>query len=123
MVADNNGDVGTLRWAIEPNNFCHAAGDNVFMFMALPVGPQETLVTAKWLVHEDAVEGVYYDVERLTHVWIQTNLQDRDLAENNQRGVNSMAYCPGPYSPEAEGYVDLFVNWYCEPLKAGLRTV
>lgn len=120
MVAANGGDIGTLRWATEPNSFCHAAGDSVFMFSALPVGPTETLLHAKWLVHRDAVEGVDYDLDRLTHVWNQTNLQDRDLAENNQRGVSGAGYTPGPYSPEAEDYVDRFVTWYCDTLSAQL---
>lgn len=112
----NAGEVGTLRWAIEPHNFCHATADNAFMFSAYPVGPQETRVVSKWLVHRDAVEGVDYDVQRLTHVWTQTNLQDRDLAETNQRGINGMGYVPGPYSPEAETYVNDFVDWYCDRL-------
>ena len=32
------------------------------------------------------MEGVDYKVDRLIHMWNETNLQDRDLAENNQRG-------------------------------------
>lgn len=121
LMTANNGDVGTLRWAIEPHNFCHVTADNAFMFSAYPVGPLETRVVAKWLVHRDAVEGVDYDIERLTHVWTETNMQDRDLAENNQRGVNSMGYVPGPYSPEAETYVNDFVDWYCNRLRGFLR--
>ncbi|MES2494745.1 MAG: aromatic ring-hydroxylating dioxygenase subunit alpha [Pseudomonadota bacterium] len=120
MIDAYGGDVGTLRWATEPNSFCHAAGDNAFLFAAIPTGPLETTVIAKWLVHKDAVEGVDYDLDRLTHVWMQTNLQDRDLAENNQRGVNSAGYVPGPYSPEAEDYVDRFTNWYCNRLREQL---
>ena len=52
-----NGDVGSLRWALEPHSFAHAVGDYVFMFSAMPTGPEETVVTAKWLVSADAVEG------------------------------------------------------------------
>lgn len=122
LMSVNGGDVGTLRWAIEPHNFCHVTADNAFMFSAYPIGPQETRVVAKWLVHHDAVEGVDYDIDSLTHVWTQTNLQDRDLAENNQRGVNGMGYVPGPYSPEAETYVNDFVDWYCDRLRAYLTT-
>jgi Rieske 2Fe-2S family protein len=64
-------------------------------------------------VHQDAVEGVDYDLGRLTEVWNATNDQDRALAENNQRGVNSIAYVPGPYSPLAEQLVLRFTDWYC----------
>jgi glycine betaine catabolism A len=90
------------------------------MFSAYPVGPEETRVVSKWLVRKDAVEGIDYDRDRLTQVWMQTNLQDRDLAENNQRGVNGMGYSPGPYSPDAESYVADFVDWYCERISAAL---
>jgi len=106
------GDVGSLRWAIEPNNFCHSSGDCAVMINAFPVSPTQTTVIAKWLVHKDAVEGVDYEMPRLIEMWDQTNRQDRDLAENNQRGVIGRGYVPGPYSPEAERFVNDFASWY-----------
>ncbi|SON58026.1 Anthranilate 1,2-dioxygenase large subunit [Hartmannibacter diazotrophicus] len=118
LVDLDGGDVGSLRFAIEPHNFCHALGDFAFMFSAYPVSPEETHVVAKWLVHKDAVEGVDYDLATLVETWDKTNLQDRDLAENNQRGVNGKGYVPGPYSPSAESFVIRFVDWYCERLRA-----
>jgi Rieske 2Fe-2S family protein len=113
MCEAGDGDIGSLRWAIEPHSFCHATSDHLFMFSALPVGPEETIVVAKWLVHKDAQEGVDYEVDKLTALWNITNLQDRELAENNQRGVNARGYTPGPYSQEAETLVMHFVDWYC----------
>ena len=113
MCDAGDGDIGSLRWAIEPHSFCHATSDHLFMFSALPIGPEETLVVAKWLVHKDAQEGVDYEIEKLTALWNTTNLQDLELAENNQRGVNSRGYIPGPYSQEAETLVMHFVDWYC----------
>jgi Rieske 2Fe-2S family protein len=83
------------------------------MFSAMLTAPRETIVTCKWFVHKDAVEGVDYTVEGLTKLWIETNLQDRDLAEKNQRGVNGKGYRPGPHAEEAEQLVIRFVNWYC----------
>ena len=108
-----DGDVGSLRWALDPHSFAHAVGDYVLTFSAMPTAPEETVVTAKWLVSADAVEGVDYTVEELTRLWDLTNLQDRVLAENNQRGVRSAGFVPGPYSPEAEALVLRFVDWYC----------
>lgn len=112
-----DGDVGSLRWALEPHSFAHALGDYVFTFSAMPTGPEETIVTAKWLVSEDAVEGVDYTIEGLTELWDRTNLQDRSLAENNQHGVRSAGFVPGPYSPEAESLVLRFVDWYCRAIR------
>ncbi len=69
-------------------------------------------MTTKWLVHEDAVEGVDYDLDELTEVWLATNDQDRRVVEENQRGILSPAYEPGPYSVEHESGVMQFVDWY-----------
>ena len=118
MCPVGEGDIGSLRWAVEPNSFCHATGDFLFMFQALPTGPNETVVTAKWLVHKDAVEGVDYDLDGLIALWNGTNLQDRALVENNQRGVNSLGYLPGRYSTDAESLLIRFVDWYCVQAQA-----
>lgn len=107
------GDIGSMRWALEPNMFAHAHGDYAFLFTAWPIGPRETKVIGKWFVHQDAREGRDYDLERLTALWHITNQQDRDLAENNQQGVNARGYQPGPYSPMAEALVIRFADWYC----------
>ncbi len=120
MVEQEGGDIGSVRWASEPNAFCHAVGDHVFMFLAEPSGPQETIVTAKWFVHKDAVEGQDYHVESLISLWLTTNLQDIELVENNQRGVNSAGYVPGPYCEEAESLVMRFVDWYERQATAAL---
>jgi glycine betaine catabolism A len=108
-----DGDVGTMWWGVNPNCFNHVTGDYGFFFQAMPSGPQETIVTGKWIVHRDAVEGVDYNLERLTEVWNATNDQDRALAQNNQRGVNSSAFAPGPYSQLTEELVLRLIDWYC----------
>ncbi len=107
-----DGDIGSLRWFSFPNTFKHVLGDYAFFFRLLPRGPTETEVNAKFLVHRDAVEGVDYDLQRLTQVWNVTNDQDRDLVEVNQLGVNSIGYQPGPYNPSAEHIVAQFADWY-----------
>jgi Rieske 2Fe-2S family protein len=55
---------------------------------------------------------VDYTIEGLTELWTKTNLQDRELAENNQRGVNGLGYRSGPYSEDAEDLLIRFSNWY-----------
>ncbi len=120
MCEAGDGDIGSLRWAVEPNSFCHSTGDHSFAFSAMPVGPAETHVVSKWLVHEDAVEGVDYDVAALADLWTRTNLQDKELAENNHAGVLSPGYRPGPYSQEAESLTIRFADWYCATARAYL---
>ena len=68
----------------------------------------------------DAVEGVDYTLDNLTRVWVATNDQNRQVVEENQRGINSPAFVPGPYSKIQEDGVIQFVNWYCRTLTSRL---
>ena len=120
MCQADEGDLGSMRWAIDPHLFGHATADHTFMFSCMPVGPTETHVFSKWLVHKDAVEGVDYQLDQLTDLWTLTNLQDKELAENNQAGVISPGYTPGPYSEDAEMLVMRFADWYCDKARAHL---
>jgi len=107
-------DLGSMRILHLPHSWNHCMGDHMIVFTVWPISAQETLVITKWLVHKDAVEGVDYDPARLRTVWDATNAQDRRLAEDNQRGINSSAYQPGPYSKTYEFGVINFLDWYSE---------
>jgi Rieske 2Fe-2S family protein len=104
--------IGTLLLYHYPTTWNHVLGDSAVTFRVLPLGPGETMVTTRWLVHRDAVEGVDYDLQRLIHVWTETNDEDRRIVEENARGIRSPAYEPGPYSAIHEGGVIQFVDWY-----------
>lgn len=106
-----------------PSTWNHFLDDQVISFRVLPIGPQASLVTTKWLVHKDAVEGEDYVKDILTHVWDQTNAQDKHLVEENQKGINSPAYESGPYSSIYESGVIQFVEWYGDVLKERLGRV
>ncbi|MBK5001928.1 aromatic ring-hydroxylating dioxygenase subunit alpha [Pseudomonas sp. S31] len=107
-------NIGALLYFKYPSTWNHFLGDHALSFRVLPAGPGETVVTTKWLVPKDAQEGVDYDIDRLTKVWMATNDQDRRLVEGTQVGVTSPAYVPGPYSSIIETGVCQFVDWYCE---------
>jgi Rieske 2Fe-2S family protein len=94
--------------------------DHAVSFRVLPISPTETELTTKWLVHRDAIEGEDYDLGELTAVWQATNAQDQRIVEENQRGVSSPAYEPGPFSPEHEGGVRQFLEWYRGAMARGL---
>ncbi len=118
-----NRELGSMRVLHLPNSWNHMQSDHLIVFRVLPVSAQKTLVTTKWLVHKDAVEGEDYDVERLKQVWDATNRQDRDLAEENQRGINSLGYEPGPYSETFEFGVINFLDWYCEAILNNINPI
>ena len=104
--------IGTLLLYHYPTTWNHVLGDHAVTFRVLPISATETAVTTKWLVHKDAVEGVDYDLKELTHVWTETNDEDRRIVEENAFGIKSPAYEPGPYSELHEGGVIQFVDWY-----------
>lgn len=85
--------------------------DHVILFRFTPVGPTHTEVTLTWLVNERAQQGSDYDVGRLKWLWHATTLQDTKIIGDNQRGVNSLRYSPGPYSLQ-EPYTSSFTKWY-----------
>ena len=105
-------NAGSLLFFHYPNTWNHFLSDHVLTFRVLPISPTETEVTTTWLVHKDAVEGRDYDLKRLTEVWEATNDEDRRVVEENQAGINSPAYEPGPYSQKQESGVIQFVDWY-----------
>ncbi|GLT08340.1 aromatic ring-hydroxylating dioxygenase subunit alpha [Sulfitobacter sp. G21635-S1] len=111
---------GTLLKYHYPTTWNHFLPDHSIVFRVTPLTATTTQVTTKWLVHKDAVEGVDYDLQRLTEVWIATNDEDRRVVEDNQRGINSPAYEPGPYSPIHETGVIGFVDWYCNTMSRRL---
>lgn len=112
--------IGSMLLFHYPTTWNHLLRDHAVTFQVTPLGPQETRLTTKWLVHKDAVEGVDYDLAALTEVWAATNAEDAHLVEQNQLGVNSPAYEPGPYSPEHENGAAQFVDWYCATLAGRL---
>ncbi len=113
-------DIGSLLLYHYPSTWNHVLGDHAISFRVLPIGPTETQLTTKWLVHHDAVEGVDYDLAELTRVWLATNEADRRICQENQIGVLSPAYDPAPYSPVHEGGTTQFVHWYCAHLEGRL---
>ncbi len=108
--------LGRLSMHCQPNSWFHFVSDHAITFTVLPLAVDRSLIRTTWLVHEDAVEGVDYDVATLTDVWHHTNEQDAVLVTRAHAGVGDPAYEPGPYAPN-EDHVDQFVTWYLERLK------
>ena len=113
-------DVGTLRMRTLPNFWNHSSCDHAVSTRLLPAGPQLTAIRVWWLVDRNAVEGRDYELAKLMPFWQLTSEQDWEICERQQRGVNSSAYTPGPYSTFKEYNVDAFVRWYLKQLKGAL---
>ncbi len=92
--------------------------DYATTFSISPKSVTQTEVVVNWLVHKDAVAGVDYDPGNISWLWDVTTVQDGEITENNQKGVNSTYYQPGPYSEREYGTAD-FTAWYLWRLKGG----
>ena len=115
--ASDAAKMGSLLMFHYPSMWNHVLGDHAVTFRVMPIGPKKTAVTTKWLVNAEAVEGVDYDLKEMTEVWLATNDQDRRIVEENQVGVSSPAFEPGPYNRLHEGGVMQFVEWYAGALE------
>lgn len=100
------------------NMWSHFMADHAVLFLVFPLSPDRTLVRTKWLVNKDAREGLDYQLDRLTSVWIATNAQDAALVELAHRGACGAGYVPGPYSTFTEGALDDYITWYAERMQA-----
>ena len=69
-----------------------------------------------WLVNEKAIAEKDYLLKDLTWLWTVTTEADKKIILNNQKGVNSIFYEPGPLS-EMETYVTAFVEWYLKQIQ------
>ena len=112
---DYDGGVTAIQFF--PMNWIVACNDYAMLTRFTPISPLETEVEVTWLVDGDAEEGVDYSVDDVTWLWARTVEQDAWLCENNQQGVNSRHYQPGPYST-MEQSAEQFIRWYLEQLSA-----
>ena len=113
-------NAGALLKFNYPSTWNHFLADHSIVFRVTPISATETEVCTKWLVHKDAQEGKDYDLTRVTEVWTATNDEDRIVVENNQSGILSPGYEPGPYSAVHEGGVIQFVDWYANSLSRSI---
>ena len=111
-------DGNSTYFDIGPLSDFLAYADHGVIYRFIPRAVQQTEMEVLWLVHEDAIEGKDYDLERLTWLWNTTSAEDKKIVEANQAGVNSRYFVPGPYSLQ-EPFARRFVEWYLSELAAG----
>jgi len=104
-------DGGQTAISFNPVSHLLMSNDTATLFRFTPTGPTTAEMEVIWLVDEHAREGADYDVKRVSWMWDVTTRQDQGITENNQAGVMSRRYRPGPYS-QLEGAVESSVLWY-----------
>jgi len=106
---DYDGGVTSTHFA--PSSFFIAYADHGVIYRFIPLTASASAMEIIWLVNSDAMEGVDYDLDKLTWLWRVTTEADKRITEDNQKGVNSRYYEPGPYSP-AEPNAIRWIEWY-----------
>jgi Rieske 2Fe-2S family protein len=109
-------DGGVTGMQFFPINWFVADNDYAMLVRFTPLALQETEAELTWLVHPDAVEGRDYNLDALTWLWANTMREDQEITENNQSGVNSRFFRPGPLSSE-EVLLAEFVDWYIRQIR------
>ena len=96
---------------LNPLSYIMASNDYAAVMRFTPRAPTTCDVEMIWLVKEGAVAERDYDPKRLTQVWDVTLREDKIITENNQLGVLSSRYNPGPHSLH-ETRISDFLAWY-----------
>ncbi|NKB36465.1 MAG: Rieske 2Fe-2S domain-containing protein [Gammaproteobacteria bacterium] len=109
-------DGGTTDMHIGPLTFYLAYCDHIVVYHFKPLTIDTADCEITWLVNEDADEGVDYNLDDLIWLWDVTTIADKRIIEDNQKGVNSRHYEPGPFTT-MEDFEQGFVDWYREAIK------
>jgi phenylpropionate dioxygenase-like ring-hydroxylating dioxygenase large terminal subunit len=104
-------DGGAADIQVGPVTFFLAYCDHVVVYRFTPRAVDRADCEISWLVNADAKEGVDYQLDDLTWLWHVTTLADKRIIEDNQAGVSSRFYEPGPYST-MEDMTREFTEWY-----------
>ena len=108
-------DGGVTYLAFGYLGFLIASNDHAVLLRFTPRTERSTDVEATWLVDGGADAGTDYDPAEVSWLWAVTLAQDAKITENNQAGIASSRYRPGPYS-EQERANRRFTQWYLERL-------
>ena len=101
---------------VGPASFFLAYPDHGLLYLFTPRGVHDTDMQVLWLVDAKAEEGRDYSEDDLIWLWDVTSRADKRIIEDNQQGVNSRYYVPGPYGP-MERLTRLFTDWYLDQVR------
>jgi Rieske 2Fe-2S family protein len=97
-----------MHLAFSPISHVVACNDFAILFQFTPRTATLTDVDISWIVGAKAENP---DVAKMVWAWDVTTVQDRQITEDNQAGIQSKHYIPGRYSDQERGVVN-FQSWY-----------
>lgn len=85
-------------YALLPNLLLSPHPDFVMTHLLLPLDNDRTQVINEYLFHPDQMAQADFSPADVVEFWDLTNRQDWEVSEWSQKGLESRAYSPGPYS-------------------------
>lgn len=111
-IRTESGDDEVRYFWIFPNLMLNVYPDNFSTNLILPLGPGRTVTIFDWYF-KDAPQEVVDDTVRFSD---EIQLEDIDICEAVQRGLQSTTYDTGRYSPKRENGVHHFHLLYVEAM-------
>ena len=109
-------DGGATDTQIGPVSYGLLYCDHVILYRFTPTAVDATDCEVTWLVRDSAVEGQDYELDDLIWLWDVTTIADKRIIQDNQRGVNSRFFVPGPFTP-MEYFTQQFTEWYLDIIR------
>ena len=111
QLKDYDGGASDLN--IGPVSFFLIYSDHVMAYRFIPTGVKSCRCDVFWFVRSDAIDAQDYNRDELTWLWDVTTKADETIIEDNQKGIDSRFYKPGPFS-QMEHWTQGFVDWYLQ---------
>ena len=89
-------------YTIYPNLLLSLHPDYMMTHTLWPRAHDRTEIICEWHFHRDEIVNGDFVMDDAVEFWDQTNREDWWISEQSQRGIQSRAYEPGPYSEREE---------------------
>lgn len=112
LLGDLKGfDGGTTDIVLGILNYFLVYSDHAIGYRFIPRSLQQTDIQVVWMVRSDAKAGQDYELDELTWLWQVTSQDDERIIRQNQAGVNSHFFQPGPLA-DMEWAINDFYSFY-----------
>lgn len=119
-LTDTERDAGQTYVTSLPSMFVVGHVDYVRVVRLVPLGPEQTELTAEWLFLPEALAAPQSDIDNIIAFGMQVLEEDAAICEINQRGLHARPHRAGVLMPE-EYDLHRFHNWVHEQHLASTR--
>lgn len=107
VQGQDTGNPAQYFW-IFPNLMINVYPDNYSTNLIIPISPTKTLTVFEWYFRDPENEHVKKEVERVVKFSDEIQIEDIEICETVQRGLESHTYSQGRYSVKRENGVHHF---------------